>query len=415
MAYDDGDHDECGPFVRAEIVPIQFLDGRLPSLAPSKNPPPDRVIETINGGQVVLGCDNFRTRHGDAVVWCGADGPRRVWDAEGPNGPVHCRHSCGWRRRSDNGRGWWPGTVEILSDRVRFIDANSLSPKPPQHDDTTFQLHSDLLLSREFMQQVQDDAFACDLYFMLLNREINQIGIAERQGHSFRTIAGMIADVRGVGEYYLDFYPDGLWPVPSGLEKPSTAAALKAAGWRLVTSEDRFEEHCLGWELLRAYETRRETKLPDWAKDFQGQYAPSVFRRLPTTRGWNADPNKSDRLVELNTMYRRVLMLLLGQISPAEFEALSTQPQSSLDVYEKRPMPEPSEWHPELQRQLEEIEIEALSAYIPGYDLMPMDRRDEVFAPRLWLRLNRLARSGRVSEEEYEGLLKMLDEERASH
>jgi hypothetical protein len=261
------------------------------------------------------------------------------------------------------------------------------------------------------MHRIQDDSFANGLYFGLLNREFRKVGSAQRELMSWRSIAGMIANLRDVGEYYLDFYPQGLWPAPPRIDPREIVAELGGAGWHLVTAEERFEEHQLAWELLRAYERRPPGPLPQWAASLKiptlkhGLSSPSAPLKLRS----EADAR---RLQALNTRHRLIVMALLGQITESEFEILQKQNQRTFDTYERREHGATPDWAAKLETELRALEAEHMESWYPGALRMTQDQRDEIFCAGLYRRVVALGRSGRVTKEEIDKLWPMFDPER---
>ena len=93
-------------------------------------------------------------------------------------------------------------------------------------DATERDLEHDL---RGLADRLSDDAFADELYCALCNADwMHEDGSAWRG--SWRHAAGVVADLRGTGESYLDFSCS-----PSGGERtisPRVAAAMSTLGWR---------------------------------------------------------------------------------------------------------------------------------------------------------------------------------------
>lgn len=74
---------------------------------------------------------------------------------------------------------------------------------------------------------VKDRAFAVRLYASLCNVEWQSPG-QEPYSMTFRTAGGLVADLRGLGEEYVDFYGSG----PEGQVDRQIAELLARQGWR---------------------------------------------------------------------------------------------------------------------------------------------------------------------------------------
>ena len=415
MAYDDGDPDAGDlPFVSWHAIPAWYWTEPPGFYIRDAEVPARNWIEAEDGKRIGLGKSRFRTRHGSAIALHFHVGPLRIWGAQlGDGRLVHCRRSLGkaWRRRSDNGRGWFPGTIEIQEDAVLFRDGGQPRYEPQHPPEHIHELETAISNTPEFMRLLQDDSFANELYFTLCNQEFCKISRPDkREGLSFGSIAGMIADLRGVGEWYLDFKSLGLEPPPPRYNRREIVHQFRAVGWQLVSEVDRFEEHQLGWDLLRAYEARPGASCPEWAVKFD---VPVVRSGLPSTRRWyDTSDEKLERLPQLNTRHRLLAMAVLDQISQEEFLRLEEAKQQEFAEYESRPHGVQPDWAAGFMEELAAIETEALSCTFRSYGELPAEQQEVVFAPRLRWRLVALARSGRVTQPEYERLLRMLDQDR---
>lgn len=72
-----------------------------------------------------------------------------------------------------------------------------------------------------------DRGFPVELYGALCNAEWRHVDGTDWAGRTWRTVASVIADLRGCGEDYLDFYCSG----GEGEITGRVAAAMEALGW----------------------------------------------------------------------------------------------------------------------------------------------------------------------------------------
>lgn len=219
MTYDAGKPEDWGPL-------ISWGSAAVPA--------------TWDAGALRARPERFRTRHGTAeLAWLYSNGAMRpfaAWGATLADGrSAHCRWGeWWWRRRSDDGRGWFPGRVKVFADRVAFIDADDYET-PNFGDDEP--LAADLAKSATFLARLRDDAFAWRFYYYGDTWAREGTGEADPHG-SNRGVASMVARLRGVGESYLDFY---LGESGAGSElcaEEEVVAVMRALGWRPATDEE---------------------------------------------------------------------------------------------------------------------------------------------------------------------------------
>jgi hypothetical protein len=97
-------------------------------------------------------------------------------------------------------------------------------------DVTDHKLEQELAASTELRRKVADRAYADRLYASLCNikwRKKGDLGEGNAWGFTWRGAGGMVAQLRNVGETYIDFYCAG----NEGHVAPDIAADLDALGW----------------------------------------------------------------------------------------------------------------------------------------------------------------------------------------
>lgn len=126
-----------------------------------------------------------------------------------------------WRRRGADGR-YVFGTVRISAEDAVFTDRPDLVRR--RKDELTG-LEADLACDPLVLAAVQDKAFAQELYGALCN--LTWLKDAETWECSWRYAGGMVADLRGRNESYLDFYLSG----NEGHATSEVAGHLGRLGW----------------------------------------------------------------------------------------------------------------------------------------------------------------------------------------
>jgi len=97
----------------------------------------------------------------------------------------------------------------------------------------------DLAHSESVREKVQHKSYAHKLYAALCNTEWQHQSVMEilkdqRASVSWRTAGGIVAELRGGGEYYLDWYCSGY----EGFVHPDIRADLEELGWICVSQDD---------------------------------------------------------------------------------------------------------------------------------------------------------------------------------
>ena len=132
-----------------------------------------------------------------------------------------------WRYRLKSGEYRW-GRIKIEPNDVHFEADQSLCPRHPLYEATPPDLENDLLSDDRMKELVTDDAFAGRLWGALCNTAWRSVTDANSEwGCSFRYAGGLVASLRGLGEYYPDWMDRG----DAGVVPEDVGAELSRLGW----------------------------------------------------------------------------------------------------------------------------------------------------------------------------------------
>ena len=131
-----------------------------------------------------------------------------------------------WRRPLPDGT-WRCGALKVSEHDVRFIDGPKRTPRAlgARSPDDAPSLDADLMASARIRELVADRRFAEDLYRALCN--ISWFRAAREWSCTWRGAGGIVADLRDLGEEYIDFYCSGR----EGTVTEEVARELKQLGW----------------------------------------------------------------------------------------------------------------------------------------------------------------------------------------
>lgn len=199
--------------------------------------------------------DEGRTeeRHGEGVLSLWHGRPRRATGCLLPDGattdarcaalPERARDleddapidpaACVWQRRlSPEGRVARRGRVVVEPGvALRFVDEPEAGEEAPPEARAP-SLERDLAASPRVVERAGSEFFATLLYAALCNTEWRHRATGERWSCSWRSAGGVVAHVRGEGDY-LDWYCSG----GEGLVDEGVLAEIEALGWALVADE----------------------------------------------------------------------------------------------------------------------------------------------------------------------------------
>ena len=157
--------------------------------------------------------------------------PERARDLEG-DAPIDPA-ACVWQRRlSPEGRLARRGRVVVEPGvALRFVDEPEAGEEwPPEARAPS--LERDLAASLRVVERAGSRLFGELLYAALCNTEWRHRATGERWSCSWRSAGGVVAHVRGEGDY-LDWYCSG----GEGLVDEGVLAEIEALGWALVADE----------------------------------------------------------------------------------------------------------------------------------------------------------------------------------
>jgi hypothetical protein len=109
------------------------------------------------------------------------------------------------------------------------------------------------------------------------------------------------------------------------------------------------------------------------------------------------------------------MLAVKGKITCEEFRALEQADRDAQDEFARRPEGEMPDWAVPLIDEIAALDEAVLANAIPGYADMASDEREIFYCHGLRRRLYPLARSGRMTPEEYSAVRGMLMRERFSH
>jgi hypothetical protein len=426
-----------------------FHDKHYPFVEQGAEPPGRSVPDPRNPRlSTWSGAMHWCTRHGPTIVWMGLGRPFRVDSArypDGTRGVAQHMLDYGWRRRAADGRRWIHGHIEITSDDVIFTDGAQPLYTPPAPSEVP-NLEADLARDPDFLAEVQDDRFAHGVYAVLRNRTFYK-GQDERDWLcGDRQVAGVMRDLRGLGESYQDWFPHG------GLRGvyPDDRAEREAMLRKQIAESSQpfsFDRHLSAIpaarraEILKELEARRaeyEKHLPAMEEQRLKslELAQSALAKLDdnadvftaihqhfTRLGWRTETTE-DRA---RTNQRKLNDALAAL---AELKELARRPEGMPGEWAERLRPLPPqaglgvEDMAQRTRELASKQQFASPIYSPGYQVIleqspgahtrhlgwPQwsDEERELRSGGLRRRLGELALTGRVSKEEYDVLAQRL-------
>ncbi len=162
----------------------------------------------------------------------------------------------GWRVRSATGDGWVYGEVSFGGDDAVFapaVEQPASAGRARQRRDGC-DMEADMFASPEVRAAVADDGLAQALYAAMCNRDWRLGDSDERWSCSWRAAGGIVADLRGRGEIYADWYCSGIGgdvedgvgstpAMPEGTVRADVRALLAGLGWRPVDDDDVAADH----------------------------------------------------------------------------------------------------------------------------------------------------------------------------
>jgi len=279
------------------------LDRFYPLIEQGVDPPGHwRAYEDGRPGQKWTGESRWSNRHGEAIVRWGYGKPEYITKASLADGMrVNAnRAGDGWRYRvSDSPRRWVHGTIDIRPDHVLFTPGQQPKYNAPARGGYP-NLYVDLANDNVLRERLLDEDFADAVYAYLKNEEFFKEGGERIWLNGMSGTAGFVANLRGQGDIYTDYYPHGgraplgdrAYAARRTLGEPEPTpeeAALEAAiiarfteikailaglGWRLATKEDRNFAAVATRRDLASWEARPGGAVPDWVAKIQAPRPP---------------------------------------------------------------------------------------------------------------------------------------------
>lgn len=251
-----------------------IVEKEIPLLPAGAEAPGGWVASTEGGSSTWKGESSWRTAHGAAEVSWLLGRPLRVKAAldgsERAEVETFTHDRTLFRRAA--GDGYVHGRIEISDDDVIFTRVTMEAYRPVPETDAP-SLEVDLAGDSAFLARVSDAGFAHALYETLCNREFRKAGSDGRWSCTWRYAGGMIADLRGKGEGYLDFYlaePRDSQGVALGGRLPGLMAEVEAEflrlGWHELTEEEAAVDRLAAIPLIKAIEARPAGTRPDWTR-----------------------------------------------------------------------------------------------------------------------------------------------------
>ena len=219
-------------------------------------------LDEESGYRVWKGEMNWVTLHGDAKVRWMLGSPMAAFGAMLRDGGRIERvetfspaHKDWWRRPNQTGDGYVSGRLSIEQHGVVFTD------EPMPEVKGRGGLEDDIEAHPKGVELLRDDGFAGALNEYMKNKDFRRDGESDgKWGLSFRSIAGMIAEIRGIGESYTDFYPWGVDHTETDTRR--VEAFIAELGWHAMTSEEIAADHSKAMEMLEEIEKRDEGVVP---------------------------------------------------------------------------------------------------------------------------------------------------------
>ncbi len=297
---------------------------------------------------------------------------------DGTRGEVDSASDHGFRRRSTGEKRWIYGKIDIQPNDVVFTDGPQPTYTPPPQTDVP-DLEADLARDPAFLEAIQDDRFARAVYNIFSYRPFLK-GTDERAWHcGGRDAASLVADLRGLGESYQDYYLDhgflGCWPD----DRSEREARLRKEIEELKDSQDERDRMRLEWA---------EQSLAEHLEDKNADVFDALHAHV-TRLGWhtlNAEDKAKDDRRDLD---QRVG--ILRKVKSLEGRRLLTAPQWAVPFRQRLVIVDRYLRFPSIRKvpEAETLSMEEREAYIPA-----------LVRKRLYL----LAVTGRISKDDFDTL-----------
>jgi hypothetical protein len=368
----------------------------------------------------------WRTRHGEAIVISSLGKSSEVEKAHYPDGsrgeerdtPDH-----GFRRRASGERLWVYGRIDIRPDDVIFIDGDQPLYQPPPQGEFP-NLEADLARDSAFIAAIKNDRFALAVLNVFDNRSCYKGQDPRAWECGLSQAAGLVADLRGRGESYLDCYPShvalvGTYPD----DRPDIERRLQSRIDEILKSQTKDPPHTVPREDLMkwlepgrhsAEEVRRTMELtrheldrrrPAEIERYQEQQRSALERaqrNLATFREHHANDDMLEAVRDhLSRLGWRTETKQDRERIHQEWVERAAQVLQEVHELEQRPAVPAPAWAKPLRGRgatfgpaFEPGKLESMSADVGAVETGELDRR-----------LKQLALTGRVTEREYRALI----------
>ncbi len=401
----------------------EFLDRLYPFIEQGQEPPGRYAPSEKLGGRFAWqGQSGWRTRHGQAIVRWSLGKPSDVENAlypDGSRGEARDTLDHGFRRRSTGERLWIYGRIDIQSGDVLFIDGDQPVYRPPPQGDVP-DLEADLARDPSFLAAMKDDRFALAVQKVFENRGFYKGQDTREWTCGLSKAAGLVADLRGRGESYHDYYMRdtglaGTYPDDRpGIERQLQSQIDEFS--KALTKEPRLgvmvddlsawlgPGHHSAEEVRQAMEgirRSREAQRPAEIKAYRDRQQASLEqaeRRLAAFRENHANDDVFESLrAHLSRLGWRTETEQDRERIHQDWVGRALQVLQDVKELELRPAAAPGAWveplrsrRPGFGRAFEPEALERMSADVRAVETGELDRR-----------VKDLALTGRVTEPEY--------------
>lgn len=222
---------------------------------------PGNWLPLGEGGDLIwVGPDQWASEHGLARVEWLADKPINIMGAlleDGARGYLfkkgHPARNGAWRCAIGKGQ-WVHGRIEIRRDDVCFFKDDRMKPPPAPKGSIADRISS----SEVVKSYAKTEQGAQDLYAALAGNSWSD-GVGNRQSFTWAEAASLVAEARGMGEIYSDFFLSG----GEGFVTGKCRVTLAKAGLHLRPREFTDREH-EAEEILLMCERRPVSMRPHW-------------------------------------------------------------------------------------------------------------------------------------------------------
>jgi hypothetical protein len=406
----------------------EFLDRLYPFIEQGQEPPGRYApSEKLGGALAWQGQSGWRTRHGPAIVRWSLGKPANVENAlypDGSRGEARDTLDHGFRRKATGDLLWIYGRIDIRPDDVVFIDGDQPVYRPPPQSEIP-NLEADLARDPAFLAAMKDDRFALAFQKVFENRGFYKGQDPRGWICGLSKAAGLVADLRGRGESYHDYYlretalagsyPDDRPGIERQLQsqidefsksltkEPRLGVMVDDLAAWLGPGHHSAEEVRQAMDGIRRW---REKQRPAEIKAYRERQQASldlIERKLAAFRENHANDDVFESLRgHLSRLGWRTETDQDRERIHQDWVGRALQVLQEVKELEQRPTAPPGDWtkplrsnRPAYGRSFEPGALEKMSADVRAVETGELDRR-----------VKELALTGRVTEGEYRALAK---------